>query len=183
MPHINAPVFYKYKLDVDLAKMYSIAVDKHKNYVYTRGNNFPITAQDDTDNIFDNLYQQFFDRAVNLFGPLELDAKNARTCWAYITNKDFYRGGIHDHMRTSTINSVFYVNAPQTNKYRDGVLSFYNQRNTEMFTYTPQAGELIIFPNYFKHQPLQMFTDEYRVSINMEIRCKDVWWVKTDPVQ
>jgi len=171
------PIFYKFKLNVDTAKMYAIAVNKHKNYVYTRGNNFPITPQDDPDNVFDNLYQQVFDRANMLFGPLELDARNSRTCWAYLTNKDFYRGGIHDHMRTSTITSVFYVNVPKTNQHREGVLSVYDQKEVEMFTYTPVAGELIMFPNYLKHQPHQVFTDEYRVSINIEIRCKDVWWI------
>jgi hypothetical protein len=176
MKAIN-PIFYKFKLDVDTAKMYAIAVNKHKNYVYARGNNFPITPQDDRDNVFDNLYQQALDRANMLFGPLELDARNSRTCWAYLTNKDFYKGGIHDHMRTSTITAVFYVNVPETNQHQEGVLSVYDQKEVEMFTYTPVAGELIIFPNYLKHQPHQMFTDEYRVSINMEIRCKDVWWI------
>jgi hypothetical protein len=169
--------FYKFKLDVDREKLSQVIIDKHNghDYVANIGNSIPISILDDKDGLFDNLYQQFFNCATQVCGPLDLDIKNNRTCWAYLTNRNFYRGGIHDHMQTCTINSVFYVHVPQTSTLREGSLSFYNNKNEEIFNYVPKTGDLIIFPNYAKHQPHQTFTDDYRLSINMEIRCNNVW--------
>ena len=131
-------------------------------------NNFPIK---DTTGIWDNLYQQFLDKTVELFGSLEIFPSNKRTCWLYMSNKNYYKGGIHDHVKTSVINAVYYFSVPFTSNEKDGAIAFYNTDHKEIFFYKPKEGDLLIFPNYFLHQPLPTSSEKYRFSINMEIQC------------
>jgi hypothetical protein len=134
----------------------------HSKFAYENGNSFPIEY-------LDNLYQSFFDVAVHEFGPFEISPRNIRTCWGYVINKDVYRGGIHHHIRSSTLNAVFYLHVPETVTEREGSISFYDDAQQEVFTYKPVTGDLLVFPNYLFHQPHQSHTDEFRISVNMEI--------------
>lgn len=148
-------------------------INTHLQKEYTTGNNTQVITNKD---LFDGLYQKMFDIADDLFGGVQLLENNKRTCWAYVTNKDFYRGGIHEHTRTSVVNSVYYLQVPETKSYREGGISFYNGEDQEVFCYKPKVGDLLIFPNYLKHQPHQSHTEDFRIAINMEIMCNPVDW-------
>ena len=41
--------------------------------------------------------------------------------------------------------------------------------------YQPVENQLIIFPNYLKHNTTKNNTKEWRISINMEIMCDYKW--------
>ena len=153
-------------------EMIDVVMTSHGHADYLRGNSFPIV---DTIGAFDRLYQEFFNIASEELGPLELDPKSIRTCWGYVTNKDFYKGGIHHHLRSSTINAVYYLSVPETKTGREGSISFYNDAHKEIYNIKPKAGDLVMFPNYLLHQPHQSFSEEYRISVNMEIICKEIW--------
>lgn len=155
------------------SSMAQSVIYEHAKYVYTKGNSFPLTSNRES---FDELYRKLLEISEDLFGSLRLLENNKRTCWAYLTNKDFYRGGIHDHMRTSIINAVYYLQVPKTKSYKEGGISFYDEGNNEVFCFKPRAGDLVIFPNYLKHQPHQSNTDDFRIAINMEIMCEAVQW-------
>ena len=149
------------------------AIFEHAKYVYTHGNSVPLKLNRDS---FDELYRNLLEIADDLFDGLRLLENNKRTCWAYLTNIDFYRGGIHDHVRTSVISAVYYLQVPKTKSYEEGGISFYNDANSEVFCFKPRVGDLIIFPNFLKHQPHQSYTDDFRIAINMEIICEPVQW-------
>ena len=153
--------------------MVQSVIFEHTKYVYEQGNNFSLNRNIE---LFDELYRKMFEISENLFDGLRLLENNKRTCWADITNKDFYRGGIHNHMRTSVINAVYYLQVPKTKSYKEGGISFYDDANNEMFCFKPRVGDLVIFPNYLKHQPHQSHTDDFRIAINMEIMCEPVQW-------
>ena len=155
------------------SSMVQSVIFEHTKYVYKRGNTFSLNRNIE---LFDELYRKMLEISENLFDGLRLLENNKRTCWAYITNKDFYRGGIHDHMRTSVINAVYYLQVPETKSYKEGGISFYDDANNEMFCFKPRVGDLVIFPNYLKHQPHQSHTDDFRIAINMEIMCEPVQW-------
>ena len=169
----NLPIYlFETSKNYPTASMIDVVMESHRKADYTRGNSFPII---DTTGAFDRLYSEFFSIAAEEFGPLELDPRSIRTCWGYVTNKDFYKGGIHHHLRSSTINGVYYLSVPSTETAREGSISFYNDAHQEIYNIKPKAGDLVIFPNYLHHQPHQSRTEEYRIAVNMEIICKDIW--------
>ena len=155
------------------SSMAQSAIFEHAKYVYAQGNSFPLKSNRES---FDELYRNLLEISEDLFDGLRLLENNKRTCWAYLTNRDFYRGGIHDHMRTSVINAVYYLQVPKTKSYKEGGISFYDEENNEVFCFKPRAGDLVIFPNHLKHQPHQSHTDDFRIAINMEIMCEPVNW-------
>lgn len=157
----------------DRSMLSQSVINAHLQRQYKTGNNVKITFNED---LFDGIYQKVLDIADDLFGGLQLLENNKRTCWGYVTNKDFYRGGIHAHIRSSVINSVYYLQVPETKSYREGGISFYNGEDQEVFCYKPKVGDLLIFPNYLKHQPHQSHTEDFRIAINMEIMCAPVDW-------
>jgi len=144
----------------------------HHTADYRTGNNFPIK---DSSGVFQTLYNDFFHIAVQQFGSLQLDQRNLTSCWGYVTNKFFYKGGIHSHLNTCVINAVYYLNVPETTDTHQGSLSFYDNNRHEIYNIKPQMGDLIIFPGYLNHQPHQSFSIDYRISINMEIICQNIW--------
>lgn len=155
------------------SSMIQSVIFEHCQYSYSTSNNFALNLNKEA---FDGLYCKLLEISENLFGSLRLLENNKRTCWAYLTNKDFYRGGIHDHTHTSIINAVYYLQVPETKSYREGSISFYNSEDQEVFCYKPKVGDLLIFPNFLRHQPHQSHTEDFRIAINMEIMCAPVDW-------
>lgn len=172
--HPLIPIFIM-NLEYDLPKsyLYHSIVEQHKvTDCYKIGNSFPI---ENMDSILNGLYYRFLYKTQKVLGPFNLSEKNSNTCWAYMTNKDHYIGGIHDHMRSSTINGVYYLNVPKTEDEKEGIITFFDDNDKELFWYKPRNNDLIIMPNFLKHEPKPISTEEYRVSINMEILCDYVW--------
>jgi hypothetical protein len=130
-------------------------------------NNFSIL---DPDGVWDAVYDQFVKKCEELFGPLNIHADNSKKCWLYLTNENHYLGGIHNHTTTCMINGVYYFSIPKSNYY-DGTISFYDGNNTNIWTYKPREQDLIIFPGFLNHEPNQISTSQYRLAINMEIKC------------
>jgi len=171
--HRNPPIYLFETTGIyPIKEMITVVEKLHGLSNYLKGNSFPII---DSTVAFDSLYSEFFDIASKELGPLELESDNIRICWGYVTNKNFYKGGIHHHKRTSTINAVYYLAVPSTDTEMEGSISFYNDLRKEIYNIKPKPGDLVMFPNYLLHQPHQSFTDDYRISVNMEIICKDVW--------
>jgi hypothetical protein len=142
--------------------------EKHKSPWKPVGNNFLIN---DSTGEWDKFYDLFLEKTQEILGPIKLLPENSRDCWCYPSNNLYYRGGIHDHKTTSVINAVYYFSMPETTNYREGAIAFYDNNNTEVWTYKPRECDLILFPNYLRHQPLPINTTGYRFSVNMEIKC------------
>jgi hypothetical protein len=167
---------YSFILDVnyDKDKLYSEIVSEFKSqemqdYLTSSSNNFKLDKKYDFVN---ELYEKFFQESTKLFGDLVLEPTNIKDGWAYINNKDFYKNGIHNHLKTSTINSVYYLNVPDKTT---GSINFFNDGHDIIYTHHPKEKELIIFPNYMLHEPCQSMTDEYRIAVNLEIKCQNIW--------
>ena len=173
-PNPTIPIFIT-TLDLELPTrhLYDDIVRQHKTTDYYRvGNNFPITGHD---MVMKSLYSAFVLKAKKILGPFNFTERNIETCWAYVSNKEHHLKGIHNHVNTSTVNGIYYLNVPKSNDERDGIISFFDDDNKELFWYKPRNGDMIIIPNYLKHEPQYISTDEYRIAINMEIFCDYVW--------
>ena len=119
--------------------------------------------------VLSKIYQNFLDYSQNRFG--KLDIIKEPEMWALCTNKDNWKSVVHNHIETSTINAVYYLNIPQLNYKNVGDIKLLY--NNKWYNYTPSENELIIFPNYLTHDTEFNKTDDFRVSINMEIKCNN----------
>jgi len=143
--------------------------NKFRNHFGKRGGSFLI--DEDYRNFFKNLYNKFFEFSKTFFGDFTT-SNNSEMCWSYASNQfDHGPGLLHNHINTSTINSVYYLNVPQSTTISEGSISFV--LDDQQFSYRPKNGDLLIFPNYLDHKINFLNDEEYRVSINMEIKCEE----------
>ena len=123
--------------------------------------------------ILSKIYQNFLEYSQKRFG--KLDIIQEPEMWALCTNKDNWKSVIHNHIETSTINAVYYLNIPQIDYKNVGDIKLLH--NDKWYNYMPSENELLIFPNYLTHDTEYNKTDDFRVSINMEIKCNnDIDW-------
>ena len=167
---------YSFILDInyDKDKLYNEIITDFKSkeaqeFLASGPNNFKL---DKKYGFINTIYEKFLQESIKLFGGLVLDSTNIKDGWAYINNKEFYKNGIHNHLNSCTINSVYYLNVPDKTT---GSINFFNGEYDIIYTHHPKEKELIIFPNYMLHEPCQSMTDEYRIAVNLEIKCQNIW--------
>lgn len=117
---------------------------------------------------FKKLYIYFFDTVKSVFGPFDIAAKHKTWCWANVYNKDNFKTNLHNHKRTSSINAIYYLKIPKDIGDKEGGLVLQNEMQ-ESITFLPNQEDLLIMPNYMYHEPQPHSSQDYRISINMEI--------------
>jgi len=127
--------------------------------------NFPIKI--DNKDFFVELYEKFYNFCEKTF-TFTPKTNSSNTCWVYISDKNDFKEVWHNHLNTSTINSVYYLNIPE-NDY----VTIDFELNGNIYTRKVNDYDLIIFPNYLNHKPNRCYKDGYRISINMEIICNE----------
>tara|TARA_R110000772_G_scaffold130901_1_gene239148 strand:+ start:4567 stop:5091 length:525 start_codon:yes stop_codon:yes gene_type:complete len=128
-------------------------------------NNYPLKKSKFTT----SLYDKFVDTAKNKLGSFKLKDLNKKTCWAVASNEDFIPSvNWHSHIYTSRINAVYYLHIPE--KMQGGEIQFKN-RLGQILTHKPKTNQLLIFPGWMWHNPINVESEELRISINMEIVC------------
>lgn len=147
---------------------------EYKNKKNIEGYNFPLyynfpVSQLDYD-FFDSLYYKFIFECINLFGPFSLLHTNSKEIFAYVSNNHNFEGTIHNHESTSVINAVYYFNVPDA---EGGYLNFYDSRDKIIYQHKPSNNQLIIFDGTLLHMPMKLESDEFRISLNMEVKCSN----------
>jgi hypothetical protein len=124
----------------------------------------------------EELSEFFLKECEGIFGKLELSKKYTTKCYAFVYNKHFSNIGfvIHDHVDTATINGAYYLNVPEV-EGNTGKISFYDDNESEVFSYQPKTFDFLIFPGWLKHRIHRIDSEEFRITINTEILCNDVW--------
>lgn len=162
--------FHKFnkKEKLDFTK---IILEDKNNFFEENGYEFGVTNNVPLrDNIYTKtLYEKFLQLSRKNFGPFNLLKNNSTKCWSLLTNKDTYVSLPHDHIKTSVINSVYYLCVPE----QKGKIQFLI--NEKWIDYQPIEDELLIFPNFLTHNTTKNNTNEWRISINMEIMCDYSW--------
>ena len=87
--------------------------------------------------------------------------------WCYYTDNKFNETGWHEHTKTATINSVLYLMVPDNNKGIDFKIK------NNIINIMPKKFDLLIFPSYLEHCPHSSTTSEPRISLNLELICKE----------
>ena len=148
-------------------------ISKHKsnllNEILSQMNDGGRQVKLKSNKVLSKIYQNFLEYSQNRFGKLNIIKEPEM--WALCTNKDNWKSVVHDHIETSTINAVYYLNIPQIDYKNVGDIKLLH--NDIWYNYTPSENELLIFPNYLTHDTEYNKTDDFRVSINMEIKCNN----------
>ena len=137
--------------------------ESRKNLNKSLGYNFQVTG--DHFGFFNSLYEKFLHASFEQFGQFTLSTENSNRVWAYYSTSTEYASVWHDHTRTSTINSVYYLSVPSGG---GGEIEFI--LNGSVFSYKPEEGDLLVFPDYLVHRPTPCLSEKARISINMEIK-------------
>lgn len=120
-------------------------------------------------NITNKLYDKFLRKSRLIFGNFKLTQSNSNACWSLCTNRNYWQSVPHNHIKTSTINSVFYLKVPKINGKYCGKILLYDDEKWNL--YQPEPYELLIMPNYLVHDTEYHDTEEFRISLNFEICC------------
>ena len=156
---------YRYMCNEHISSLHTDP--KYKTQWYT----FKLNEYSDE---FDKLYSCFLEKCIETFGDIEIEKTNSRSCWAQVSNKELNQHiGRHNHIHTSVINSVYYFSVPDKNT---GHVIFYDG-DDEVY-YQPVEGTLLVFPNHLDHRALHCDSNDYRIAINMEIKCRNNIWIK-----
>ena len=150
-------------------------IEQHKNKKYDEKSlSFKLNCEKEViKNFSQEIYSVFVEKCRELFPNLRIiNMVNRSNLWAYVINQNEYRENIHSHIRTAVIVGVYYLSIP---KDKSPDIIFYNDYGNEIFRFTPTDGDFIIFPNYLLHNIEKSETDEYRIAINMELICDEVW--------
>jgi hypothetical protein len=123
----------------------------------------------DCENFLFDLYDDFVEISRKHLKKFTISDKNIKRYWAYGTNRFDPHYQWHDHVRTSTINGVYYLRIPKTVTGCELDLS----HKDNFFRFFPEENDLLIMPNYLQHAPRQPLCDEYRISVNIEIVCNE----------
>ena len=111
-----------------------------------------------------------------MFKEIDLADRNSTKCWSLCTNKDYWESVPHDHLETSTINTVYYLQIPKIDNHYCGKIRFLI--NNEWEDYQPKPNELLIIPNCLVHDTTFHNTEEWRISLNFEIITNNKLYLK-----
>jgi hypothetical protein len=118
---------------------------------------------------FKKLYDYFFKTVESVFGVIDTSVKNRNWCWANVYNKNNFKTNLHNHIRTSSINAIYYLKLPEDMSENEGGLILVSSDDQEELLFLPEEQDLLIMPNYILHEPQQHSSLDYRIAINMEI--------------
>lgn len=108
-----------------------------------------------------------------LWGPHEfLEDPRTEDGWAYVSNCDTYKGrNIHTHQNTCTVTGVYYLSVPEGS----GAIDFWTNRDQHLHTHDPQQGDFLVFPSTLRHSIQANTSQQYRISINVELLAESPW--------
>ena len=130
----------------------------------------------------DYLYNLLIEKSKNVLNNFTIADKNFRV-WCYFTDDTYYKGDTwHNHISTSTINGVLYLQTVRgcgieictdynVNDKFNIADKDYNRRNIKYMR--PNNFDLLIFPNFLDHRPIPSKSKNKRITLNMELRCKE----------
>ena len=169
MIEIHDKIFLTHiKLNTDKDIWYNLIVKDHKNRKnYRDFGVYNFKLDDNYKNFSDYIYSEFLTYSKTLYKEIKLLSENKKDCWAYVCNKYESVPVIHNHLRTAIINSVYYLTVPDK---QSGSIDFFDDDLNIIYSHYPKEEELLIFPGYLNHRPNISNSDEYRISINMEIK-------------
>jgi hypothetical protein len=168
--NINNPYFLYTTLSIDHSlqqQMIATVESQIETGDYNGGYTFVV---EESDQEFSILYNTFKHICNTVFENLDISIYNRTICWANVYNKNTYRSNLHHHLRTSSINSVFYLQVPIDKMENSCGLRVITKDHLDQ-VFIPEELDLVIMPSWMPHEPLPHNSQFNRIAINMEIAC------------
>jgi len=157
---INMPIL-KFNLKDKISQIRDELIDdvlKYKHQANSFNYNFKVVSEHS-----DYLYDIFIKKCKKHLNNFTL-CDNNFTLWGYYSNSDYFEGNVwHNHISTSTINSVLYIET-----VKDKGIDFEYSGNHHYIE--PKDFDFLIFPDFLNHLP-RVSKDKRRISFNMELKC------------
>lgn len=125
------------------------------------------------------LYKIFIDYSKKFLSNFTLSDINHKV-WCYYADKSYQMGDVwHNHMDTSTINAVIYLETIKGCGFEySTVYDCEKVRNLTSEEFKPKGlkyiepknFDMIIFPNFLNHRPV-FSKKQRRISLNLELNC------------
>ena len=158
--HKKLPIFkfnLKDKIEDNASKIIEEALEQRTLENSLNPYNFSIKSQ------FQSLlYQQLFLACNKIFKNQPKIIDSNYKMWCHISDKTFNKTCWHNHITTSTINAVIYIQTVAG----AGV-------DFKGFYFEPKPFDLIVFPNYLDHKPRTAKEKRQKISLNLELLCKE----------
>jgi|8_EtaG_2_1085327.scaffolds.fasta_scaffold77325_2 hypothetical protein len=107
-----------------------------------------------------NIFYIYSQNILNKFTLKDIDF----TLWCFMTDRNYFKTGWHNHKNTATINCVIYLETQnQGIDFKEGEETLYLE---------PHNGDMLIFPNFLDHYP-HVSKQDKRISLNLEMRCNE----------
>ena len=122
----------------------------------------------ESNSLLDRIYDKYVDTCHEVLKPFTLHHDTSNIAWTYCTNDQDTKHVWHNHTKSSTINSVYYLQIPHCEgnqleiEYKGNRVDFH-----------PRENDFLIFPNYINHAPMKPRSKEFRISINFELLCNE----------
>tara|TARA_R110000737_G_C14278916_1_gene431883 strand:+ start:45 stop:551 length:507 start_codon:yes stop_codon:yes gene_type:complete len=156
-------LIYRYSIKNDIKDIKSYLIDDCLNQRHkmdkSKGLNYPIDSI--YTNFLYNIFYQASKKYLNNFSLLDVDFK----LWCCLTDEKYNDSRWHNHISTSSINCVIYL------KTQNKGIFFKNK--DEKIHILPEEDDLLIFPSFLNHIPEVSTTKDPRITLNLELRCKE----------
>ena len=152
--------------DITRQRMIDTVLSQKDTANYHGGYTFQV---EDPHGDFKKLYDYFFKTVESVFGVMDTSVKHRDWCWANVYNKDNFKTNLHNHIRTSSINAIYYLKLPKDMSENEGGLILISDVTREELLFLPDEYDLLIMPNSTYHEPQPHSSLDYRIAINMEI--------------
>jgi len=112
------------------------------------------------------LYDFFLNRVSSIFKNYTINETNSNKVFSYISDKNYTESNWHNHIRTASINGVFYLKCVEDR-------GIYFRENGNQIYIQPKENELYIFAGNLDHLPIPSTNDNIRISCNVELKCNE----------
>ena len=112
---------------------------------------------------FDKLFIEIETICNILFKKTKLSYN--KEMWCYCSNINDFVSKWHNHENMCSYSFVYYFNVPDS---EGGEILF--EHENSIFSYKPKCGNILCFPKYINHRPCPSNSNEYRISLNIEIK-------------
>lgn len=131
---------------------------------FQNGNNYIFKSK-----YTNQLYDFFISLCKKHLNPFTINSLNFGT-WCCLSDQKNNIDQWHNHKQTGTIVGVLYLKIP--NSKENGI--DFKLKDSEIYkTINPEPFDFLIFPNYLDHRPHGSKTNKKRISINLELKCKE----------
>jgi hypothetical protein len=146
-------------------------IDRYIHFLNTPnsklGNNYMFDNED-----YARIIMPEFERVVQREFEVGPNLREEKYPYVYCQTNEMYKSIWHNHINTSVINAVTYIDVPESGGELE--VEYDGKHTVKVY-----EGYLYIFPGWMLHRPLPQTDTQWRICVNLEYICENVPWCKS----